>query len=720
MFLPLIPWHSLKTRVTLLTLVIFLLSLWSLALYASQLLRHDMQQQLGEQQFSTTSIVAATVNQELDTRLRSLEQIAQMAAPTLLRSGASTQALLDGLPLAHSLFNGGLLVHGKDGTVVAETATPHERIGVNYIDVDSVAAALQEGKSTIGHPVMGKKLMAPVFGMTVPLRDAMGQVVGALSGVVNLGLPNFLDEITNSRFGQTGGYVLVAARHRLVVTATDKSRVMQLLPAPGVNLAVDRMLGGYEGTLVYVNPLGVEVLGTNKRIPVADWAMGLALPTAEAFAPIYSMQTRLLLATVLVTLLAGLLGWWMLRRELAPMLGTVKALSDLSRPGQSPRPLPSVGQQEMDLLINGFNHLIDALAQREALFRQILDTSSVAIFVVDRQGTITQANQCMAEMFQRPLEHLTGSEYVSLVHPDERETGRQKMLSLLASQIPAVDLDRRYWRADGTEFWGRLTGKRFTDANGVEQGLIGVIADITDRKRLQDLEQFRSRILELLADSTPLPEILDALVRGVEALDPSALCSCLLLNDDGQHLGRAIAPSLPEFYITALDGAAIGPTAGSCGAATFSAQRVVVEDISSHPNWVPYRELAQQAGLAACWSEPICTASGQVLGAFAVYHRSVRAPSPIDLAIIAQSARLASIAIEKNADEQKLRDSEVHFRLLTEGVTDVVWRQDRNNRFTYVSPADERLRGYPASEVIGQHVFDILFEDGIATIEQTM
>jgi len=128
----------------------------------------------------------------------------------------------------------------------------------------------------------------------------------------------------------------------------------------------------------------------------------------------------------------------------------------------------------------------DELAGREALLRQILDTSSVAIFLIDMEGRITQANQRMAEMFGWPLEALVGKEYVALVHPAERESGRQKMLALLASAIPSVDLERLYWRADQTEFWGHLTGKRFYDASGKECGLVGVIADITSRKAAED------------------------------------------------------------------------------------------------------------------------------------------------------------------------------------------------------------------------------------------
>ncbi|MCX7157497.1 MAG: diguanylate cyclase [Rhodocyclales bacterium] len=145
----------------------------------------------------------------------------------------------------------------------------------------------------------------------------------------------------------------------------------------------------------------------------------------------------------------------------------------------------------------------DDLAGREALFRQILDTSSVAIFVVDMEGRITQANQRMAEMFGYSRNTLVGHEYVALVHPAEREQGRQKMLALLTSAVPTVDLDRLYWRADRTEFWGHLTARRFYDANGEERGLIGVIADITARKNVEEKLLRQNDILNTIIENFP-------------------------------------------------------------------------------------------------------------------------------------------------------------------------------------------------------------------------
>ncbi len=91
-----------------------------------------------------------------------------------------------------------------------------------------------------------------------------------------------------------------------------------------------------------------------------------------------------------------------------------------------------------------------------------------------------------------------------------------------------------------------------------------------------------------------------------------------------------------------------------------------------------------------------------------------------EISIIEQSARLASIAIEKSIAAEKLRDSEALYRLLTEDVSDVVWKTDRDLHITYISPADARLRGYRADEVIGHHVFEMFTEEGVAVVTEMM
>ncbi|MDI1301816.1 MAG: EAL domain-containing protein [bacterium] len=215
------------------------------------------------------------------------------------------------------------------------------------------------------------------------------------------------------------------------------------------------------------------------------------------------------------------------------------------------------------------------------------------------------------------------------------------------------DLELPLITAKGRHIWVRTQGRALMQ-NGKPVKLIGAFHDITERKQAEQLEQFRSHTLELLAGGKPLPDILEAIVHGVEQLNPAMFCSILLLDSDGKHFSSGVAPSLPDFYNTAINNIEIGPEAGSCGTAAFTGERVIVADIASHPYWVPYRELATRAGLGACWSQPVHSSSGHVLGTFAIYHHEPHEPTACDINLIEQSASLASIAIERSQVQASL------------------------------------------------------------------
>ncbi len=395
------PWRSVKTRVTLFILAVFLVSIWSLSFFAARELRADLEALLGEKQRSTVALLGAQIRDELEDRFAALDTLAAEAA----RAGApvdasALQALLEQRPFAQRFFNGGILILGADGTALADVPRATGRAGINYRDVDTVAAALTQGASTIGRPLLGRVLKAPVFGMAVPIRDANGTVVGAVYGVTNLGKPNFLDKITDTRYGATGDFFIASPKWRLNITATDKSRIMQPLPPVGVNPAMDRFVGGFEGTQVVRNPAGQEVLASVKHLPLADWAIVVSMATDEAFEPIRATQRRVVVATALLTLLAGLLTWLLLRRELYPLLEAARTLGGVAEVDRVPQALTITRNDEVGQLIGSFNRLIAKVGDREtrlresdALQRGILNSVAVEIAVLDRDGVIRVVNE---------------------------------------------------------------------------------------------------------------------------------------------------------------------------------------------------------------------------------------------------------------------------------------------------------------------------------------
>ena len=156
----------------------------------------------------------------------------------------------------------------------------------------------------------------------------------------------------------------------------------------------------------------------------------------------------------------------------------------------------------------------------------------------------------------------------------------------------------------------------------------------------------QKRIEEMISGDVPLIVILSELVLMIEAQSPEMLCSILLLSDDGNHVRHAVAPSLPESYTNAIDGSPIGPKHGSCGTAMFRGKPVVVTDIATDPLWDDYREFARIIDMAACWSTPILSSKGKVLGSFAMYYREPRGPKPEEQRLTDVATKLAAQAIE--------------------------------------------------------------------------
>jgi len=170
-----------------------------------------------------------------------------------------------------------------------------------------------------------------------------------------------------------------------------------------------------------------------------------------------------------------------------------------------------------------------------------------------------------------------------------------------------------------------------------------------------DVLEGQSLVLELIARGESLHQVLDTLLRVIQLQCSGMLASILLLDPDGMHVRHGAAPNLPEEYVRAVDGLAIGPQAGSCGTAAFTRKAVVVGDIASDPLWNDYRAIALKHDLRACWSTPIFDSERRVLGTFAMYFRAPGLPDESHLRLIEISTHIAAIAITKHRAEEEIR-----------------------------------------------------------------
>ncbi len=256
------------------------------------------------------------------------------------------------------------------------------------------------------------------------------------------------------------------------------------------------------------------------------------------------------------------------------------------------------------------------------------------------------------------------------------------------------------YRKDGTPFWNELKISPVRNDSGQVTHFIGIQNDITARRQAELLLVEQNKLLEMVASGQALPLVLEKLALVIEQQLLGMLCSILLLDESGTRLWNGASPSLGASYIEAINGVTIGPKVGSCGTAAYLRERVIVSDITTDPLWDDYRELALSHNLKACWSQPIFSSSGKVLGTFAMYYREPIQPDAYSLNLIEDAIHIAGIAIESKQIESAVRRSEEQFRLIFELTPTGMVLVGLDGRLLRVNPAICQLLGYSAEELL--------------------
>lgn len=375
--------NSIKTRVTLSVLVIFLLSLWFMAFYTSLTLRQDMRKLLSEQQIAKAAYLANTVNSDFVDRFNALSNAAAEITPELFRNQEQLQAFLEHHTLLQNLFNAGTFITHTDGTAFASAPKNVDRINLNYFDRDYIRKPIETGQQTIGQPVVGKRINSLLFGMGVAIRDAQGQVIGSLAGVTNLSHKNFLDHVSDMDSQRSESYQITASQYQTLVSTSDKNMTFQTISLPHLETFLPNMREPYFQYGIRTNAFGDEELTAVKSISLPNWHLNISLPTKLAFAPINAMQQRIIFSAILLSLFAAGFTWWILKWQLSPIFSTIKTISNQIRHHQVLYRLPVVKNNEIGQLIRSFNNLIqkmelrdEALKESEARFRTLTEMSS--------------------------------------------------------------------------------------------------------------------------------------------------------------------------------------------------------------------------------------------------------------------------------------------------------------------------------------------------------
>jgi len=284
-------------------------------------------------------------------------------------------------------------------------------------------------------------------------------------------------------------------------------------------------------------------------------------------------------------------------------------------------------------------------------WRGTFDAVEDAIVVLDMDRRIISANQAVQAVFGISPGDVIGQNCCQAIYGKIMPQGDCPFEAMLKTGKRASVQTNMHDR------WYEIAvDPIFSEAGDIIRAVY-IVKDIDDLKKAEQGVQTRAEILEHIARGEPLSQLLTFICTAIEAESSGALCSIMLVDDDGLRLVTGAAPSLPDSYNTAVNRTRIGEGVGSCGTAAFRKERVVVEDIDIHPFWSGFGA-AREAGLRSCWSEPILSSAGELLGTFAIYHLRPAMPGTVEIRLIEQASAFAGIAIERSRNEVEREELE--------------------------------------------------------------
>src|SRR6478672_2481529 len=306
----------------------------------------------------------------------------------------------------------------------------------------------------------------------------------------------------------------------------------------------------------------------------------------------------------------------------------------------------------------------EKLRKSEEKYRDLIEISPDAIYVVDANGICVLGNRAGAELTGIPQDQLVGTPVSDTYLPEERHLFRERLEKLGTGTT--IRFERKFVRKNGEIVPVEVS------VSGIRGGYFqAILRDISKRKQGEALLAGEKQLLEMVATGVPLKEILNALCVIIQEQRSGTLASVLLLNHDGLHLDSIAGPSLPNEWIQQMEKLPIGPCAGSCGTAAYRGSRVIVADIANDPLWdVPeHRASALNYDLRASWSNPVLSSGRKVLGTFCMYYREPRSPSSDDIGLLELATHVVRVAIERDRAEEALRASERVARGQVEALT---------------------------------------------------
>ena len=337
-------------------------------------------------------------------------------------------------------------------------------------------------------------------------------------------------------------------------------------------------------------------------------------------------------------------------------------------------------------------------------------------YILDREGRFIYANKPLLDLWKLTLDDARGKTFFELNYPKDLAEKLQREIEHVISTKEVVRGETAYTGASGRDGYYEYIFNPVFAPDGTVEGIAGSTRVTTERKKTEAIAERRRLVLQLIAEDAPLEKIFEALVHMVELeADTKARASILTVDAHGR-LRHGAAPNLPDDYNRALDGLETGPSAAPGRTATWASLGAHVADIATDPSWTALRGIARDKNLHTCWSTPILSRQGQLLGTLAMYYPGPHEPAPEDRRLVATAINTAAVAIERKRAEEALRASEAQLRLVTDHASVFLVHCDRDHRYKFVNRAYAARFGLEPQALLGARVRDILGEKVYAII----
>ncbi|MFL5789641.1 MAG: PAS domain-containing protein, partial [Flavisolibacter sp.] len=314
------------------------------------------------------------------------------------------------------------------------------------------------------------------------------------------------------------------------------------------------------------------------------------------------------------------------------------------------------------------------LIKSNTRFSYAAKAASEALWEWDIQAGTVYFSDAYTEILGWQIsEKRTFEEWHDFIHPKERKEIIDGFYSSLKD--PAIDIwtkEYRYKKSDGS--YAHVLDKAFIirSSNGNAIKVIGAMQDITERKYNEKLLSLERSIFELSTHpEIDFKTIVDSLLKGIEDIFYDSFTSVIILKDDGTIFPLS-STGLPESFFHSLKG--LKPVKeGSCGTAICTKQTVISENIESDPLWKNCKDLPLQYGLKACWSLPIISSANNVFGTLAMYFKSVKSPTPIELNILERIRNILRIVMEHYWSLNEIKVAKERFDIMMKATHDLIW-----------------------------------------------